>query len=367
MEILQELVRIYSVSGSEFAIQAYIQKYLSMLGYSPIRIGDNLVVKICGKNRKKAVIFNAHVDTVAAGSLDAWSHPPFEGVVIENKLYGLGASDEKATVAVLLMLAKYYTKMTPPCDVFLTFVVQEEIDGSGTKEVLGWFVKNEKSHYSEIAGILGEPTGLSEIEIAHKGNIFLEIVTTGDGGHGSNPQAIKKHAVLEMMAVISSLKKLQKRWEQLYKNELLGSPTLGCATSIFAGNAQSPNKFPDRCVATFDVRTVPEMHDLAVSEIRQATGNAEIKHISPPAPFGYTSEKEKIVTIVRNISYCPIVASHWSNDLCFFTEHDIPAVVFGPGEKEVIHKPDEYCYLDKIAHCVEVYQNIVASFTLYPR
>ena len=362
MDILRSLIGINSVSGSEGEIVACIKKYLQNLSFTPITIGDNLLVKIKGESQNKALIFNAHVDTVAIGDKTSWKTPPLEGVVKNDKMYGLGASDEKATIATLLYLARALSIRKPACDVYLTFVAREEIDGSGTKEVLEWFEKHERKKYKAVAGILGEPTGLSEIEIAHKGNIFLTITTKGQSGHGSAPSKIKTHAVLEMIEIVHKLKRLETTWKEKYSDPILGSPTIGLLTSISAGDSTSPNKFPDTCKATFDVRTTPPLHNQAKKEIQTIITPATVEYTYTPVSYGYTEGKEKIVEITKQVTNATIVASSWSNDMCFFTEKNIPAVVLGPGERETIHKANEYCFVEKIDTCVQYYHQMIEEF-----
>ena len=49
------------------------------------------------------LLFNAHVDVVPTGALAAWSHPPFAAEVADNRVYGRGAGDDKASVTAQVM------------------------------------------------------------------------------------------------------------------------------------------------------------------------------------------------------------------------------------------------------------------------
>ena len=360
--IIHDLIKISSISGKEQKIQKYIFAYLSKMKLGPFSVGGNVVIKISGHDKNKALIYNCHVDTVPAGDIALWKRNPFEGKIVGGDIYGLGASDEKAAIATLLLLAKKMTKNQPSCDVWLTFVVNEEIDGSGTKSFVEWFAKSEQKKYKHIAAVLAEPTDLNKIKLAHKGNIFLKITTHGDGGHGSKPDKIKIHAVKKMYEVSEIVSKLAIKWAKEYKDELLGVPTVGLLTSISAGNISSPNKFPDSCVATFDIRTTPKLHDKVLKLITHALPGIDVKVAYQPAPFGYTDKKEAIVKIIQKISRAKLSISSGSNDLCFFTSAKIPGIVFGPGNENCIHQPNEYCLLENIDKCVKIYNKIIESF-----
>ena len=288
--MLKNLIQIKSTSGGEADIQKYIFDYLSALHLNPIYIGGNVVAKIIGKSSKIALIFNAHVDTVPPGDLSKWKHDPYVVTIYKGKIYGLGASDEKATVEIQLQLAKYFSSQMPGCDIWLTFVEGEETDGHGTKLFLDWFSEKYMDSYNQTSAILGEPTGLKKIEIAHKGNLFLSVTTFGKSGHGSAPHKPSENAVLNMYEVINNLTSLSKSWQYKYINKVLGYPSIALATSIIAGDPKVPNKYPDSCTATFDVRTVPEMNDRALSEIKSIVKmkDVEFKCLYQPIGCGYT-------------------------------------------------------------------------------
>ena len=119
--LIQKLIEIKSVSGSESEIQKFIFNYLINLGLKPAWKQGNVWVKIKGKDKAKALIFNAHVDTVDPGEIKNWSDLPWLGTINHGKIYGLGASDEKAGAAALFFLAGKFVKKQPHVYTFLLF------------------------------------------------------------------------------------------------------------------------------------------------------------------------------------------------------------------------------------------------------
>lgn len=367
MKLLSELVAIPSQSGKEQIIQRFIAGYLKTFGFVPQLVKENLIFHIAGKKQQSALIFNAHVDTVSAGDVLQWEHNPFAGKVVGNKVYGLGASDEKAGVASLLLLAEAFKRQPPPHDVWLQFVVREEQDGSGTRETMEWFMGKggRGKAYRKLAAILVEPTGLATMELGHKGNVFLKLTVTGDSGHGSEPRKIKTHAVLVMVDIFARLLALEETWQGQYGDSILGKPTIGVATSISAGSQESPNKFPDTCTATVDIRTTPALHAQVLDLVRNCLAGypVTVDYLYPPAPFGLTKKSAAIVQVFQQV--CPGVelgVSKGSTDQCFFTQYGIPAVIFGPGEKECIHQPNECCEVAKITKAVGIYQRVIQKW-----
>lgn len=366
-KLIQKLIQIKSVSGGEAAIQKFIYHYLVDLGLKPAWQQGNLLVQIKGKSNNKALIFNAHVDTVSSGDESSWQEPPWFGIIKGNKVYGLGASDEKAGVAGLLLLAGKLVKNQPEVDIWLMFVVNEEVDGSGTKTVMDWFMgKNGPGvNYRRLSGVLVEPTGLQSVEIGHKGNVFVKLTVKGVSGHGSEPEKIKINAVLVMSRILLKLEKLAKIWSKKYADPILGQPTIGIGTSIIAGNSKTPNKFSDFCESTLDVRTTPLLHKKVIPEIKQFLESfpVVVDLCYPPASFGLTDKNEMIVKALLQVKpEIKITTSSGSTDQCFFTQHQIPAVIFGPGEENQAHKPNEWCYLSKIYQVMGIYNFLIQKW-----
>lgn len=364
MELISDLIRIKSLSGKEEKLTEFLIKYLTKKGFQPISQDNNILLYFKGKNPHNAIIFNAHTDTVSPGNLSSWKYPPFgnkSGINVGNKYYGLGASDDKAGIASLILLAENLIKLKLPKDVWLMFVSKEEIDGSGTKNFIKWF-KNEGwlKKYKKISVVICEPTGLKEIKIGHRGNVFVKITVDGDGGHGSKPQEIKLNSITEAYKVIRRLNLIAKGWAVKYSHPILGKPTLA-VTAISGGHQSSPNKFADSCTLMLDIRTTPEMHNSVIDLLKEALKEFKISVdlFYKPTPFGYTDPKTEIVAAAQKLTGAKITINIGSNDLCFFTELNIPGIIFGPGEYSTIHKVNEYCNLVKIKKAADIYKQLI--------
>lgn len=361
--MIKTLIKINSVTGSEQEIQKYILNLLASFSLKPLEYKGNVAVLIKGAHNGNCVIFNSHTDTVSPGDASLWQTNPFEAVEKGGKIYGLGVSDNKSSVAVLLMLAKKLAVEKPACDVILTFTVGEEVDGHGTNDIVKLLSSKYLKVYKNISTIVCEPTGLNKIGLAHKGNIFIKITTKGKSGHGSHPIDSKDHAVLKMNKIIGILEVLGKKWNKKYKNKILGSPTIGLATSISAGSIKTPNKFPDTCVATFDIRTTPEMHNVAFGLIKKAVkGMGKVEYLFPPVPYAYTKETDKIAKVFKSVTKKEFMAFPGSTDMPFFTGLGIPTIIFGPGEINQMHKPNEFCYSKKIGECTEIFLKVISGY-----
>ena len=364
MKILSDLVKIDSVSGNEAKIALFIKNHLTALGLDPLMQEGNVIAQIKGKNTQKALIFNAHMDTVPPGSISLWNTPPYgegSGQNKNNHIYGLGASDDKSGIASLLLLAKELTVKQPKLDVWLTFVTREEIDGYGTKTFIQWFTtKGYLKGYDDLSAIICEPTDLEEIKIGHRGNIFVKITIHGDGGHGSKPHLIKINAITQTYKVIKKVEELSSLWQKEYKHAILGAPSVSI-TTITGGDPLSPNKFADSCSLTLDIRTTPKLHNNVLTLLKNHLKDIKptIEFLYEPTSFGNTDPKADIVLKTHQITGAKITINVGSNDLCFFTEANIPGIVFGPGKHVTIHKANEYCEIKKVKKSVTIYKKLV--------
>lgn len=377
-KLLNNLIEIKSYSREEEKIRDFISGWFNERGIDSFVQDENLIVHFEGKDRTKAFIFNSHMDTVSKGDIE-WKYGPWNPTKVDDKIIGLGASDMKGGMTASMLLAEQVAKKGKlETDMWFTYVVREELDGSGTEKFAKWFSDNGyPQKYTDMAGIFTEPSDLKEIEHGHRGNMFLNAISEGDSGHASRPDKIKKHAVREMIKFADALQVAFIKWQKEYSGTKFEPPTVGEMTSIQAGLAgkvegdkvrievESPNKFPSICVATFDVRTTPAFHKVAfgrISEVGKKYG-VKIDYAFPPAPAGYTDPNEKIIKIARKIvTGSKLTVSKGSADLGFLSAHGVKAIIFGPGTKDQCHKLNEFTYPAQIPQAVDIYSQIVDAW-----
>ena len=101
----QELVRIPSVyspeSGqAEEPAARWVEERLEAIGlethFQVVEPGRPNVIGIwCGTEGGKTLMFEGHTDVVTEGDASQWTYPPFEAVIVGDKMYGRGANDMK--------------------------------------------------------------------------------------------------------------------------------------------------------------------------------------------------------------------------------------------------------------------------------
>ena len=108
-----KLVRVNSENppGATGAIVGTIEEVLGGLpGINLERVTasppcTNLLARLSGRGPGRRLVLNGHLDTFPIGDPSSWTAPPLGGAIADGRIYGRGASDMKAGLAVAIMTA----------------------------------------------------------------------------------------------------------------------------------------------------------------------------------------------------------------------------------------------------------------------
>lgn len=131
-----------------------------------------------GADGRRSLLFSGHADTVYEG-VEQWTHPPFDGTVVDGKLYGRGAYDMKGGMAASLMAIQCLQDLGVPLagDVWVESVVDEEHGGAN-----GTLAGRLRGPAQSMA-IIPEPSNL-ELYTAHLGGGIWKATFEGKSGIG---------------------------------------------------------------------------------------------------------------------------------------------------------------------------------------
>lgn len=146
------------------------------------------------------IVLMAHQDVVPVtpGSEEAWTHPPFDGVIADGAVWGRGAIDDKGSLVTLFEALDGLAKVgfTPRRTVILVSGHDEEVRGGGAKAaaallkargVKAQFVLDEGMVVVADHPVTQGPVAL--IATAEKGYATLTVTAPAVGGHSSAPPA----------------------------------------------------------------------------------------------------------------------------------------------------------------------------------
>ena len=267
IELLKGLVAIDSVNPSlspshkgEGEIGEHVAGLLRNIGLDvelqKVAEGrNNVIARLRGRTGDKKLLVLAHMDTVG---VDTMTIPPFNPVVVENRLYGRGSSDTKAGLAAVIAMAEELVLEHEDFngELIVAATVDEEYEAVGVEALV--------REIDADAAVDMEPVGM-KVVIAHKGFAWQEFQVVGRAAHGSD---IAKgiDAIIRTGRLLEELSSLNKR---LSKNvhPVLGPPSLH-ASQIKGGEGWST--YPADCTLTVERRTVPGETQKRVEEEFQA-------------------------------------------------------------------------------------------------
>ncbi|RLG91751.1 MAG: hypothetical protein DRO36_03535 [Candidatus Hecatellales archaeon] len=367
--LLQQLVRIPSPTGEEKAVAEFVYETLKSLGlkteiFEPIPNRPDVVGFLEGSEGKPTLILNGHLDHVPPGNLEDWTYPPYEGRIVDGKMYGRGAADMKGGLTSMIIAAKAIKEANVQLkgNLILTFAVGEEVGDPGTRYIV--VDKGIKGDW----GIVTEPTvfkGRFRIGVAERGVAWFKITVKGKSTHASQPH-LGVNAISKAGKVVSELEKLNVRLARR-KHPLIGASA--CSVTVIRGGFKE-NVIPDNCEITVDRRMIPsENPKNAEKEIEKI-----LKNIRKKDPkFRFSMERtclfepaeipsnHEIVRVVRkNLKQvCGYDTKPWGTPYAcdarnLINDAGIPAIVFGPGDISNCHCIDEYIVLDEVVDAAKI-------------
>jgi acetylornithine deacetylase len=371
-ELLRNLVAIDSVNpdlvaggAGEGAIARFVADWLERAGLEVI-IEEaapgrpNVIGIACGSGGGRALMLNAHMDTVGVAGMER----PHDPVITDNRLYGRGAYDMKGGLAAIMAVGARAKQQHLRGDVIVTAVVDEEYASIGTEAIV--------KHWRADAAIVTEPTEL-DICTAHKGFAWFTVETSGVAAHGSRPD-LGVDAIVKMGKILIALELL----DQQLRSSGLSNPLLGTGSvhAALIEGGQEWSSYPERCRLSVERRTVPG-ETLSLLEAELPAILAGIAATDPAfkatvqtglvrEPFEI-AEDESIVQVVRSRARsllqrepATIGSTGWM-DSALLAAAGIPTVIFGPGG-EGAHAIVEWSDLAQVEQCAAILAEVAADF-----
>jgi succinyl-diaminopimelate desuccinylase len=325
-----ELMAVPSLSRHEMALADHVQEALAACPWLDVtRLGDNVVARTT-LGRTQRLVLAGHLDTVPPAGNDA---PRLDG----DTLWGVGASDMKGGLAVMLDLAT--TVREPTVDVTWCFYAREEIGRADSGLLELWGERPEL--LAGDAAVLGEPTaGL--VEAGCQGTMRLRLTLRGVRAHTARPFT-GRNAVHRLAPLLTRVAEWKGREVVLdgctYAEQLQ-------AVAVEGGVAG--NVVPDRVEISLNHRYAPDrrraeaeafLHELLDPVLELDAGDIwEVLDAGDGAPpsLGHPLLK----SLVEQSGAPPKAKVGWT-DVASFWEHGVPAANFGPGDPLLAHHPDE--------------------------
>jgi succinyl-diaminopimelate desuccinylase len=322
-DTLVELINIPSVIGDEEEITTAIEFRLAAVR-SMKRLGNALVV---GESTgKPLIVLYGHTDTVPEQGNGMAS-------VRDERIHGLGASDMKAGLAVMVHLLEAREIIDGPYDVVGVFYDKEEGPSAdnGLEDVLDSVPWLADAAFS----IVLEPTDLN-LELGCNGAMNADIVFTGHAAHSARPW-LGENAVTKAGAWLAGMH--DRRPEPV---EIAGLEYREVFSVTRASGGIANNVLPARFTLNLNYR-FPPIYDLDEAEVRlrKVASAADEILITDRASAGTIPEGNPHLDRLEELVGGAKTAKQGWTDVARLTGRGIPAVNYGPGEVAQAHQVTE--------------------------
>ncbi|PGL70903.1 peptidase [Bacillus sp. AFS055030] len=390
IDLLKQLVMENSVSGNESKAQAIVLEKLRELELDldvwepdlkemkehPYFISTrdsftgspNIVATLKGTSGGKSMILNGHIDVVPEGNIQQWTYPPYSATVVDNKLYGRGATDMKGgNVALILAIeAIKRSGITLKGNVYFQSVIEEESGGAGT---LATILRG----YTADGVIIPEPTNM-KFFIKQQGSMWFRLKVKGKVAHGGTRYE-GVSAIEKSVLIIQQIQKLEQLRNERITDPLYDGVPIPIPINIGTIHGGTwPSSVSDLVTleGRFGVAPNERLEDAKkefenwISNIKDlddwfVENPIEVEWFGARwVPGTVEADSELVQTLQQNfietMKQHPVVeAAPWGTDGGLFTQIlNIPMIVFGPGETKVAHYPDEFIDLDQMFLAAEI-------------
>lgn len=361
VEILQRLIEFptYEENGMK-ACAEFLLGEMNRLGFrARIDRLNNVFAEKTFDQGSGTFLVNGHFDTVT--STPRWTKDPLHAWIEGNRLYGLGASDDKGSIAAILhTLGRLNISRFKKLEVLLSNYEDNNatIDGQswlGTQYFL------EHNHLESKSGINVEGTVENEkfmISIGCGGRVGFSVTTIGKEAHSSDPRQ-GRNAIYDMVKVIETLRKLPPARMILDGHEAYTELNV----SMIKGGV-AINIVPGDCEITCERRVLPnEDWDEAKKEVDRALAELDgirfrVDYRKPQRSYLVDRTHPAVVlakeSIERALRYAPRfkVESGRTDSTYFDQMAGIKTVILGPGE--TAHIADEYIDVRRLQEFSEI-------------
>lgn len=333
-ETLIGLVSQYSPSGQEYAAVEWLVARMRSLGYDQAFVDDaGNAVGVMGTGPRQVVLLG-HIDTVS-GEIQVRE--------ADGVLYGRGAVDAKGPLACFTD-AVAQLGARDGWQLIVIGAVEEERDSDGARYVV--------SRYQPEYAVIGEPNQWDRLGLGYKGSAWVQITVQREQRHTASGEKTACEEALDIWMAIRSFADSFNAGRSRAFDQIL--PTL-------RGMASGEDGFLQWARLNVGVRLPLDLSpDGWYEKLKEIAGGAQVERLGYAVPAWKCEKNTRLVRAIldgiRSQSGEPrFVYKTGTADLNIVAPvWQCPAVVYGPGDSNLDHTPDEHISLEEYARSVMV-------------
>jgi succinyl-diaminopimelate desuccinylase len=380
VELTRQLVRIDSVirpetGNTEAGVVEFLRSWVRReLGLEPavetVEPGrENLFFTLDSGRPGPCLLLEGHTDVVSEGERGRWSVDPFGGELKEGRIYGRGACDMKAGLAVNLVVAKALVSsgVSWRGRLALCFVCDEEGMMIGIKDFI------RRGHADGVDACLVPEPEENQLCLSMKGAIRAVVRVHGRMAHGAMPRTgINPNT--RLARIILAFDRQEKAQIQRFgQDPFLGFPsvTFTVLRSPPPGAPAQLNVMPGEAEGFVDIRTVPRQeHEQVRTALRRILGELAAEDPDFQADIEFIEDRP-VVSIGKDEPIVQEAARAFREVACREPVYNgvpgatdgtflsawkgIPCLVNGPGPRHLPHQVDEYVEVGQLLEAARVY------------
>jgi acetylornithine deacetylase/succinyl-diaminopimelate desuccinylase family protein len=354
--------------GNEVVIADVVARDMKSLGLE-IRVisyrkgRPNVIATLRGSLPRKqaaaeALLLTPHMDTVPVGN--GWKFNPFGKTVVQGRLYGRGASDDKGNLACAMEVIRSLVRggFRPRKDVILAATADEETGSHlGIKPLL------EKKVLKPRLALVLDSVDFDTV-IAQKGLLHMRVRVFGKKAHGAT-NWMGVNAIEQSAKIIRRLKKHECAFKE---HTLLNHPTVNIGT-IKGGD--KVNMVADFCEFSVDLRYMPGTAPKKVIKqvkkvIAGVTDNYELIIDDLQLPFEIEENDPYVALFLKTARKAGVKPRLKGSDgatvISFFRKHGIKAFATGFGKSGTLHADDEFAEIKTLYRGAVVLERFVKDY-----
>jgi acetylornithine deacetylase/succinyl-diaminopimelate desuccinylase-like protein len=303
-----------------------------------------------GRSDRWAAV-DVHMDTAG---VEQMRDAPFSGQVQDGRVYGRGAVDTKATLAVILALleAMHQAGHAPEPNLLIAATVDEEVGARGAPACARW-IQSRGLVLDQL--LVAEPTGCGPV-YGHKGLSRLEFQVNGVSAHSSQPQ-LGRNAIVAVAYLVVALEIENQRLLATSPETALGPATL--TVSLIQGGS-GINVVPDICTVALDRRVLageePAEVSAALSELAQRVCPLPVTaRVLNEIPAFLQPPDAPWISQLIEWSGCEPAVVPFGTNAWAYDEVSRECVILGPGSIDQAHGDEEWVAVSELEKLADIY------------
>ncbi|NLK25432.1 MAG: M20 family metallo-hydrolase [Euryarchaeota archaeon] len=322
---------------------------------------------------ERTVWLVSHMDTVSPGDANAWIHPPFDGTVVDGKIYGRGSEDNgQAVISTLFALrALLGLGLEPTLSIGIAVVADEE---AGSEHGIKYLLQKGLFRQDDIIYVpdSGSKDG-SLVEVAEKTIIWLKFIVRGKQVHASTPEKGLNALRVGSELLVDVSKHLYGKYNA--EDDLFRPPRSTFEPTKRLVNVDNINTVPGEDVFFMDIRLLPRYDpqdciDTAreIARIFEERTGAEIEVITQridPAGEATPIDGEGAIMLrraIRRVLQVEPVFAGIGGQTCanWFRLAGMEAYAWETIDG-VAHQANEYAIIDNIVNDAKVFATLLVE------